>query len=75
MEIAAVGFWFLNSALYISLVYSSGMYIVGRQTLSENHLTVVNLLLFLMLCISKVHVIYLEEGLIKWKLTRQLLCD
>ena len=65
---------FLNSALYISLVYSSCVYIVGRKTLPENHLTVVNLLLFfLMFCFSIL--IYLEESLIKWKLTRQLLCD
>ena len=37
---------FPNSALYISVVYSSCVYIVGRQTLQENHLTVVNLLPF-----------------------------
>ena len=43
---------FLNLALYIRLVYSSCVYIVGRQTLPENHLTVVNLLRFLMFCFS-----------------------
>ena len=37
---------FPNSVLYISVVYSSCVYIVGRQTLQENHLTVVNLLPF-----------------------------
>ena len=37
---------FPNSVLYISVVYSSCVHIVGRQTLQENYLTVVNLLPF-----------------------------